>query len=142
MRRKAAATASADYRAISLKTQTKSVGTRIAVAVEMSLIGVGDIRRNGGIDLLLRHRLTGNLLISPFNNAAPYTQIDLGKPKEDWVFAGFSRVLQQDCQEILFQEKSTGEAFAWTLDAGLHVSDVINIEVGLHNGLRVHLAER
>lgn len=86
--------------------------------------------------------MSGHLLTFLFKQGNPEKLVDLGQPKADWLLAGITGLLKGDQQEILFQEKSTGKAFAWTLDTNLKVSSVLDLDIGTHNGLRVHLAEQ
>lgn len=98
----------------------------------MSIVSVGDIDRDGSADLLLRKRRLIICRLSSFKE---------GKPTADWAIAGITSLLRGDQQEIPFQEKSTGKAFAWTLDANLDIVGVVESAVGNHDGLQVHLSE-
>jgi hypothetical protein len=131
-----------DYRAVELKGLNTSSERKLSVPAGTSIVGAGDIDWDGNADLLLRDRKTGHLLIYLFDQGKPTKLVNVGKPKDDWLVAGITGLLQGDQQEILFQEKSTGKAFAWKLDANLNIASVIDLDIGTHDGLRVHLAER
>ncbi len=130
-----------DYRAIEFKGLQPLSDRTLTIPEGTTIVSTGDINQDSDADLLLRDQKTGHLLISLFNHGEPAKLIDLGKPNSDWLVAGITGVLKGDQQEILFQEKSTGKAFAWTLDANLNIASVVDLDIGSHDGLRLHLAE-
>lgn len=131
-----------DYRAVELKGLNTSSERKLAIPAGMSIVSAGDIDLDGNADLLLRDPKSNHLLICLFNEGKPAKLVDVGEPKADWSVAGITGLLQGDRQEILFQEKSTGKAFAWVLDEDLSIARVVDLDIGDHDGLRVHLAER
>ncbi len=131
-----------DYRALELRGLNTSSDRKLEVPAGTSIVGACDIDLDGNADLLLRESKTDHLLIHLFNQGKPKKLVDLGKPKGDWSVAGITGLLRGDRQEILFQEKATGKAFAWTLDANLSIAKAIDLDIGIHDGLRLHLAER
>ena len=130
------------YRTLDLQASDTVVSLRLNIPAGMTVVAAGDLDGDGESDLLLQDDATGHLVIDVFEGGKPARLVDIGQPDAGWSVAGMIDLLQGTQQEIIFQEVSTGRAFAWTLTADLQVSSVADLDIGTHDGLRVHLAPR
>jgi hypothetical protein len=130
-----------EHRLVKLDGVSTASELPLAIPAATEVIAVGDIDQDGDADLLLRDRTTGHLLIDVWQDGKSSRIIDIGQPKADWEAAGIIDLVAGGPKEILFQEKSTGNAYVWKLNSDLTVADTVALDIGTHDGLRLHLAE-
>ena len=83
-----------------------------------------------GITVLVLPGAQVNGVIYFFHHGKPAKLVDPGKPTGSWSFVDITGLLRGSRQEILFQEQSTGKAFAWILDEDLKVASIVDLNIG------------
>ncbi|MDB5297786.1 MAG: hypothetical protein JWO31_3769, partial [Phycisphaerales bacterium] len=109
-----------------------------------TVLAAGDFDGDRDVDLLYRDAPTGHLHLRVRDEvggvAAP--DADLGAAPTGWVVAGVVNLTRGSAAaEILLQDPATLNTYAWELGPDLKPARTLEVEIGDHDGLRVHTAE-
>ena len=114
----------------------------LVVPADHLVVGAGDLDGDGRADLLLRDGADGHLVASLHRDGGADESVDLGKPDSEWAVAGVLNLTgASDSDGVLFQDRVTGQGHYWQLGTGAAIESTLDIDIGAHDGLRLHLAE-
>lgn len=132
-----------EHMVVLLSPDGSAVEKLLAVPSGQSVLAVGDLNGDGHADLLLRKNSNNHLIVQLRDARQTLTsQVDLGAAPAGWVVAGIVDLLSEsDPSEILFYDPTTLKTYVWELTASATRAAVHDVEIGDHNGLRVHVAE-
>ena len=115
--------------------------TPLAVNSSMELVGVGDLDGDGDTDLLFRDRSHSTLLAQLYENGQTGDLKQIGNINANWSVAGVIDLVNGDNAEIVMQDRLTGNAYAWELAADMTTQESYELDLGTHDGLRLHLSD-
>lgn len=116
--------------------------SRLPIANSMQVVGVGDLDGDGDTDLVLQPRGSDGLFADVYENGRFLTEKSLGTVHPAWAVAGVTDLIFGGPSEVLFQDRSTGTGYAWTLTSQLAVEQSVEVDIGSHSGLLLHLSDR
>ena len=116
----------------------------VDVPAGATVLAAGDLDGDRDVDLLYRDSRTGHLFVQ-VRDAAGQTagaDVDLGAPPTGWVVAGVLDLTRGTASaDVLLQDPATLKTYAWELGPDAKLSGTREVEIGDHDGLRIHTAE-